>query len=311
MSDRVIVHEVGLRDGLQNQPRHVPTEGKLAILDALITAGVRSVEATSFVSPKAVPQMADAADVYAGLRQDKGVSYEALVPNEKGYERAVGAGATTVALVLAATDTMNRKNINMTLDEAIAVNLAVIKRAKSEGIRARSYISTAVHCPYEGYVAPEVVFDIAAQLAEAGADELVVSDTTGGGNPAQVKFVFETLAKRYGAERLAGHFHDTRGMGLVLAWAALECGVRKFDSSIGGLGGCPFAPGATGNLATEDLVFMLNESGFETGIEMDGLRAAIKVAQGYVDQNLGGRIIGWYDSQERLKKAKNASAAAE
>jgi len=309
MSDKVIVHEVGLRDGLQNQPRHVPTEGKLEILDALIAAGVRSVEATSFVSPKAVPQMADASDVYAGLPLDRGVSYEALVPNEKGYERAVGAGAKTVALVLAATDTMNRKNINMTLDEAIAVNVAVIGRAKREGIRARSYISTAVHCPFEGYVAPEVVFDIAAQMADAGADELVVSDTTGGGNPAQVKYVFEHLAKRHGAGMLAGHFHDTRGMALALTWAALECGVRKFDSSIGGLGGCPFAPGASGNLATEDLVFMLNESGFETGISMDGLKAAIGVTQKYVDQKLGGRIMSWYESQERREKAKNSAAA--
>ena len=311
MSNKVIVNEVGLRDGLQNQPKHVPTEGKLAILDALIAAGVRSVEATSFVSPKAVPQMADAADVFAGLPLDKGVSYEALVPNEKGYERAIDAGAKTVALVLAATDTMNRKNINMTLDEAIGVNIAVIKRAKREGYRARSYISTAVHCPFEGYVAPEVVFDIAAKMADAGADELVVSDTTGGGNPAQVKFLFETLAKRYGADMLSGHFHDTRGMGLVLTWAALECGIRKFDSSIGGLGGCPFAPGASGNLATEDLVFMLNESGFETGIEMDGLRAAIGVAEQQTGLKLGGRIMSWYESQARREKAKASSAAAE
>jgi len=297
LDNLVIVHEVGLRDGLQNQPRHVPTEGKLSILKALINAGVRSVEATSFVSPKAVPQMSDAVELYAQLPLNSEVNFEALVPNEKGYERAVSAGATTIALVLASTDTMNKKNINMSLDEAINVNLTVIKRAKKEGVRARCYISTAFHCPYEDYVAPETIIDIAAQLDGAGADELVVADTTGGGNPAQVKVLFESLIDKYGPKKLAGHFHDTRGMGLVLAWVALECGVRKFDSSIGGLGGCPFAPGATGNLATEDLVFMLNESGYETNIDISKLRDAVKVAQTYVDQNLGGSIVPWLDSK--------------
>ncbi|MBT3925910.1 MAG: hydroxymethylglutaryl-CoA lyase [Rhodospirillaceae bacterium] len=310
MSNKVIINEVGLRDGLQNQPRHVPVEGKLEILGALIAAGVRSVEATSFVSPKAVPQMADAGELYGRLPLDQGVNYQALVPNEKGYERAVASGAKTIALVLASTEEMNVKNIGMSLERAIEVNIGVIKRAKREGIIPRSYISTAVGCPYEGDVAPEVVFDLTAQMFEAGAAEVAVADTIGSGNPAQVKFIFETLANRYGPERLAAHFHDTRGLALANTWAALECGVRTFDTSIGGLGGCPFAPGATGNVATEDVVHMVERSGFETGIDVEGLRKAVKIAADFTGQELGGRVLSWIESQERRKQA-TASAAAE
>ncbi len=310
MSDKVIVNEVGLRDGLQNQPRHVPVEGKLEMLNSLIAAGVSSIEVTSFVSPKAVPQMADASELYGRLPLDKGVNFEALVPNEKGYERAVAAGAKTVALVLASTEEMNQKNIGMSLERATEVNIAIIKRANREGIKPRSYISTAMGCPYEGDVAPEVVFDIAARMFEAGAAEAAVADTIGSGDPAQVKFIFETLAKRYGPERLAAHFHDTRGLALANSWVALECGVRKFDTSIGGLGGCPFAPGAAGNVATEDVVHMLERSGFTTGIDIAGLRKAVAVAEKHTEQKLGGRVLSWIESQERRKQAK-ASAAAE
>jgi hydroxymethylglutaryl-CoA lyase len=304
MTDFVTIHEVGLRDGLQNQPIIVPTEGKLELLEALLDAGLRSVEAASFVSPKAVPQMADAAEVFAGLPQDRGINYEALVPNEKGYERAVAAGATTIALVLAATDTFNKRNINMSLDEAIRVNEAVIRRAKADGVRARSYLSVVAECPYEGTVSPEIIFDLAARMFDAGADELALGDSTGAGNPAQMTYLFETLARRYGPERLAGHFHDTRAMGLTLTWVAIECGIRKFDSSIGGLGGCPFAPGATGNLATEDLVFMLEEAGFETGIDIEGLRKAVAIAERLTEQSLGGRLTPFFVARDRrLKKA--------
>ena len=310
MSNKVIINEVGLRDGLQNQSRHVPVEGKLEMLNALIAAGVRSIETTSFVSPKAVPQMADASELYARLPLDKGVNYQALVPNEKGYERAVAAGAQTVALVLASTEEMNVNNIGMSLERAIEVNIGVIKRAKREGIIPRSYISTAVGCPYEGDVAPEVVFDLTARMFEAGAAEVAVADTIGSGNPAQIKFIFETLANRYGPERLAAHFHDTRGLALANTWAALECGIRTFDTSIGGLGGCPFAPGATGNVATEDVVHMVERSGFETGIDIEGLRKAVKIAADYTGQELGGRVLSWIESQERRKQAE-ASAAAE
>ena len=247
--------------------------------------------------------MADAAAIFARLPQDRGAGYEALVPNEKGYERAVEAGVTTVALVLATTDTFNRRNINMSLDEAIRVNEAVIRRAKADGIRARSYLSVVAACPYEGVVPPETVFDLAARMFDAGADELALGDSTGAGTPPQMAHLFETLAHRYGPERLAGHFHDTRAMGLTLTWVAIECGIRKFDSSIGGLGGCPFAPGATGNLATEDLVFMLAEAGFETGIDVGGLRRAVAIAEELTGQTLGGRITPFLDSREKRAKA--------
>tara|TARA_B100000700_G_scaffold322797_1_gene425148 strand:+ start:6073 stop:6972 length:900 start_codon:yes stop_codon:yes gene_type:complete len=298
--EKVIVHEVGLRDGLQNQSKHVHTDSKLEILSALIASGIKSIEVTSFVSPKAVPQMSDAKELYQSLPKKPGLHFEALVPNLKGYERATESGAKTIALVLASTDTMNRKNINMSLDEALKVNLDVIRRANNEGIRARCYISTALHCPFENYVNPIEVLKIADKLDTAGADELVIADTTGGGNPQQVDELFKALVISHEPKKLAGHFHDTRGMGLLLAWVALQHGVRKFDSSIGGLGGCPFAPGATGNLATEDLVFMLNQSGYETGIDIVKVRNAVKVAQGYVDQKLGGNIVGWLDTQKSL-----------
>lgn len=304
MTERVTVHEVGLRDGLQNQPRLVPVEGKLELLDALLAAGGRSFEVTSFVSPKAVPQMADAAELYARLPARPGVNYEALVPNEKGYERAIAAGAKTLAVVVAASDTFNRRNINMSLDEATAVCATVIKRAKREGKGARAYISTIAACPYEGVIPPERVFALTAAMFDAGADEVALGDTIGASNPAQIEHLFETTTKRHGPERIAGHFHDTRGMGLTLAWCALKAGVRKFDSSIGGLGGCPFAPGASGNLPTEDLVFMLNEAGFETGIDVEKLRGAIAVAERLTGQALGGRISGFLRARDARRRAK-------
>jgi len=309
MSNNVVVNEVGLRDGLQNQPRHVPLEGKLAILDALLSSGISSIEASSFVSPKAVPQMADAAELFSKLPQNQDVSFEALVPNEKGYERAVAAGAKTIALVLASTETMNQRNIGMSLDLATQVNVSVIKRAKKEGIKPRSYISTAVGCPFEGDVEPEVIFDLTELMFDAGAEEVAIADTIGSGHPAQVKYIFETLAARFGSERLAAHFHDTRGLALANIWAALECGIRKFDTSLGGLGGCPFAPGATGNVATEDVVFLLEKSGYQTGIEIPKLRKAINIASQYTDQKLGGRILTWIESQETRKIQKTVSAA--
>jgi len=308
MGEHVTVNEVGLRDGPQNQPRIVPVEGKFAMLDTLVTAGVRSFEATSFVSPKAVPQMADASELFGRLPSANGTNYEALVPNMKGYERAVAAGAKTISLILGATDTFNRKNINMSLAETVAVCVAVIERARHDDIKPRAYISCATACPYEGRFSSDVVFELTARMFDAGAHDVIVADSIGAGNPVQITHLFGTLVGRYGAERLAGHFHDTRGLGLALTWAALECGIRTFDSSIGGLGGCPFAPGATGNLATEDLVFMLEESGFETGIDMDGLRAAVAVAEAEVGQSLGGRIMTWYRSQEQRQQAKALSA---
>jgi len=292
----VTVCEVGLRDGLQNQPNHVATDDKLALIDALVEAGVRAFEVTSFVSPKRVPQLADAEVLYGRLPAADRVDYMALVPNEKGYERAVAAGARRVAVVLAATDTLNRKNIGMSLEETVAACEAVIARGRTDDVGVRAYVSAACGCPYEGAVAPEAVMGLVARMLDAGADEVAIADTIGAGNPRQVAELFEALVQKEGPEVFAAHFHDTRGMGLALAWAALEAGIRKFDSSIGGLGGCPFAPGASGNLATEDLVFMLNETGYLTGIDMAGLRTAVDIAGRITGVPVGGKIVPWYDS---------------
>ncbi|MBM3510243.1 MAG: hydroxymethylglutaryl-CoA lyase [Alphaproteobacteria bacterium] len=303
MAERVYVNEVGLRDGLQIHPHFIATDDKLALLDALIAAGVTSFEATSFVSPKAVPQMADSADLFKRLPVRPGVEYHALIPNEKGYERAIAAGARSVALVLAATETLNKRNINMSLGEAVEVCKAVLRRARAEGVATRAYIAAACACPYEGKVAPAAVFALTDEMFAAGAADIGIADTIGAGNPAQVAYLFGTVAKKHGAARVSAHFHDTRAMGLTNAWAALQEGIRRFDSSIGGLGGCPFAPGASGNLATEDLVFMLQESGFETGIDIAGLRQAVTVAERITSQHLGGRVAAYFASQDKRRAA--------
>ena len=303
MVETVLINEVGLRDGLQIQPQFVPTAGKLELCRALIDAGVREIEATSFVSPKAVPQMADAGELFPALPVRAGVHYSALVPNEKGYERARAAGANAIALVIATTETFNRRNINMSFAEALAVNQAVIARARADGVHARAYISGAFVCPYEGVTPLARLLDVTERLLDAGADEVGIADTIGAGHPKQCQEIFSAVVGRWGPERFSAHFHDTRAMGLVLAWVALREGIRKFDSSIGGLGGCPFAPGAAGNLATEDLVFMLEQSGYRTGIDVAGLRTAVAVAERLLGRPLGGRITPWW-----LSQAKKAAA---
>ncbi|MBM3516371.1 MAG: hydroxymethylglutaryl-CoA lyase [Alphaproteobacteria bacterium] len=306
MGERVYITEVGLRDGLQMLPQFVATADKLELCRALIATGVQSIEATSFVSPKAVPQMADAAELFAALPAAPEVTYSVLVPNEKGYERALAAGARDIALVLAATDTFNRKNINMSLEAATAVCETVIARGRGAGIRSRAYISAAFACPFEGATPMERVVALVGRMFDAGAEEVAIADTIGAGDPAHCQRLFRVLVSSWGAERLAAHFHDTRAMGLVLAWAALSEGVRRFDSVIGGLGGCPFAPGAAGNLATEDLVQMLEQSGFDTGIDVWGLRRTVRVAERILGQEIGGRVTKWLAAEER----RRATAAA-
>jgi hydroxymethylglutaryl-CoA lyase len=294
MKEHVIVNEVGLRDGLQNQPRPVPTEKKLVLAEALLNAGVCHLEATSFVSPRAVPQLADAAELFGALPNRPGLNYTALVPNERGYERAVAAGARSVAVVVAATETLNAKNINMSLEQATATCESVLKRAKGDGIVTRAYIAAACACPFEGVTPSAAVLSLTERMLKADAGEIAIADTIGAGHPRQVADLFKSVVAVVEPSRVAAHFHDTRGMGVALAWVALEAGIRKFDSSIGGLGGCPFAPGATGNLATEDLVFLLMESGFETGIDLEKLVAAVGVAENVTGQALGGKIIPWW-----------------
>ena len=299
MGEKIHINEVGLRDGLQIHPHFVATDDKLALIESLIDAGVTSFEATSFVSPKAVPQMADASELFARLPGRDRIAYHALVPNERGYDRAVDAGVQSVAVVLAASDTLNRKNINMSLDEAVSVCTKVLARATGEGVATRAYVSAACGCPYEGHVPSEIVIDLTATMFDAGAEEVAIADSIGAGNPAQIGQIFAELAKKHDTDLLSGHFHDTRAMGLAMTWASIGEGIRRFDSSIGGLGGCPFAPGASGNLATEDLVFMLNQSGFDTGIDVERLREAIAVAGRITSQHLGGRISDYFASQEK------------
>ncbi|HKU93632.1 MAG TPA: hydroxymethylglutaryl-CoA lyase, partial [Vineibacter sp.] len=275
---RVVINEVGLRDGLQNFPVILSTDAKLDLYNALRRAGLSHFELTSFVSPKAVPALADAADFVARVPREDRQTLTALVPNRKGYDRARAAGLRSVAVVLAATETLNRKNIRMSLQAAAAECAAVCAVAKEDGVHVRAYIAAACACPYEGGTDLRHVLDLAAAMVEAGADEIALADTIGAGHPAQVEALFGAAVARFGAARLAAHFHDTRAMALTLSWVALAAGVRRFDASIGGLGGCPFAPGASGNLATEDLAFMLEQSGFETGLSVDGLMAAADLA---------------------------------
>lgn len=301
--ERLHITDVAPRDGLQNQAVPVSTADKLALVERLSAAGVASVEITSFVSPRAVPQMADAGDllpqVQARLPQ---LRSSVLVPNRKGLERAHAAGAREIAVVLSATETMNRKNINMGLDEAADVSEQTVRAALALGLRTRAYVAVAFDCPFEGETPLERVVALAERMARAGAGEIVIADTIGAASPGMVKERMRALVPAIGADRLAVHFHDTRGMGAANAWAALEAGIRRFDASVGGIGGCPFAPGAAGNLATEDLVLLAERSGFATGISLAGLLHAIDLAQDVLQRPLGGRSIAWLRRQ-REKKA--------
>ena len=265
----------------------------------LAATGITDFEATSFVSPKHVPQLADAAELLRQLPADPRYRFTVLVPNERGYERAVAAGARGVAVVLSATDGLNRKNFNMSLAQATEVCEQVVRRAKQDGLFARAYIAAAFACPFEGLTPPKVLFGLLERMRAAGADELAIADTIGAANPKQVRDVFKTAVANYGADQVAAHFHDTRGLGSALAWTAAEAGVRRFDSSIAGLGGCPFAPGASGNVATEDLVFMFNDVGFETGIDFEVLLAAVETAARMLGAAHGGHIVPWSRSRRR------------
>lgn len=303
----VTVNEVGPRDGLQNQPELLSTEGKLRLIRALVDAGIKSIEASAFVSPKAVPQMADAQDLFAALPTDDGVAYTALVPNEKGYERALVAGVKSVAVVLSATETMNQKNICMSLAQTRSVCSSVVKRAAEEGLESRAYIAVAFECPYEGPMSQDRVVELTQEMFDSGASEVVIADTIGAANPSAVFAMFERLKQSFPLQKLSAHFHDTRAMALANAWAALQVGLRKFDSSIGGLGGCPFAPGASGNVATEDLVLMLHQCGYRTGVDVDGMRRAITLAEELVKRPVGGRMLPWLKAQEEHAARAKAS----
>ena len=289
--DTVKIVEVGPRDGLQNEKVTVPAEVKVDFITALADAGLRVIEAGAFVSPKWVPQMADTADVYRDIPKDPGVEYPVLVPNMRGLDRAIEAGVKSIAIFTAASETFNQRNINMTIDGSFDNYAPVAARARAEGIRVRGYVSTAFGCPYEGDVAPEKVLEVCARLLDLGCYEVSVGDTIGVGTPMQVQGVAGILLEVIPPSKLAMHFHDTRGTALANTLAALEMGIGTFDASAGGLGGCPYAPGASGNLATEDLVYMLNSMAIETGVDLHRLvQATTKIAP-YLDHPLPGKYL--------------------
>ncbi|MCQ4267773.1 hydroxymethylglutaryl-CoA lyase [Pseudomonas stutzeri] len=302
MSERIIVNEVGPRDGLQSQGKTLTVEQRLEMIQALLAAGIRSIEVGSFVSPKAVPQMAGTDALFARLPMPDQVAYSALIPNAKGYELARAAGARSVAVVLSATETMNQRNIRMSLDETTAVCLELMQQARRDGLEARAYVAVAFECPFEGVTPAERVIALTQRLFGAGADKVIVADTIGAAHPTSVRGVLEPLRSMGLQERLSCHFHDTRGMALANVLASLDAGVREFDSSIGGLGGCPFSPGATGNLATEDLVLMLNAMGLDTGIDSLALVDAVQRVQALTETPLGGHSFRWLQRQHQAHR---------
>jgi hydroxymethylglutaryl-CoA lyase len=286
---RVSIVEVGPRDGLQNEKVHLATADKVAFIDRLSAAGLPVIEIAAFVSPKWVPQMADAGEVCAGITRRAGTRYTALVPNLVGIERALAAGVSEIAVFAASTETFSRKNINQGIEESLATYEQVCRRARATGLRVRGYLSTAFGCPYEGTVAPEKVAALAERLIDIGAFEVAVSDTIGVANPRQVSLVLEKVLERISVDHVALHFHDTRGTALANVLAALPFGVNTFDASAGGLGGCPYAPGAAGNLATDDLVYMLNGMEIETGVSLPALSEASAFIASRLDHPLPSR----------------------
>ncbi len=270
-AERVTLVEVGPRDGLQNEKQTVSTDTKLELIDRLSAAGLRQIEATAFVSPKWVPQMADHAEILRRLVRRPGVVYPVLTPNLKGFEAALEGGATEVAVFAAASESFSQRNINCSIDESIARFEPVFEAARRHGVTVRGYVSCVAGCPYEGAVDPERVAEVAARLAALGAREVSLGDTIGVGTPASVRRLLDAVSRRVPMAALAGHFHDTYGMAVANAHAAFEAGVRVFDSSVSGLGGCPYARGASGNVATEDLVYLLNGLGADTGVDLDAL----------------------------------------
>lgn len=291
------VNEVGLRDGLQSQGKNLTVDERLTLAKALAGAGLAFMEAGSFVSPKAVPQMAGTEDLFPRLPAPERIQYAALVPNMKGYERAVAAGARTVNVVLSVTETMNQKNINMSLARTSEVCERIMARAADEGITGQAYLAVAFECPFEGPVAPEVVAHYGERMRAAGASKVIVADTIGAADPAKVEAVLALLLDRVDRDRVSCHFHDTRGMALANIHAAVLAGVREFDASIGGLGGCPFSPGASGNVATEDVALMLNSMGFDTGIDPLDLVPVVREAQRLTGTQLGGKAFRWLSRQ--------------
>ncbi len=299
----VTIFEMGARDGLQNEPAVISTENKVCYIDLLSETGLRWIEATSFVSPKAIPQLADAAEVFTRIRKVPGVRYPVLVPNLTGYERARNAGADAIAVFTAASERFTQRNINMTIDESLGTFRDVVRAAKRDGCWVRGYVSTAFGSPFGDSITPKMVLDVSLKLMEMGCDELSIGDTIGIGVPSQVEALIPLLAEKIPLELIALHFHDTRGTALANVYAALRLGVARFDASSGGLGGCPYAPGATGNVGTEDVLYLLHQMGIETGIHLEKVRAASRFIAGVVGHALTSRA---YQAMEAASAASIA-----
>jgi hydroxymethylglutaryl-CoA lyase len=300
---RVTLVEVGPRDGLQNEAAAIATADKIAFVDHLSDAGHAVIEVSAFVSPKWVPQMADAASVFAGIRRRPGTRYTALVPNLSGLARAIEAKVDEVAIFAAASESFSRKNINQGIEESLAAYRAVCEGARTAGLPVRAYVSTAFGCPFEGPVSPVAVSEVAAALIDMGAYEVAISDTIGIAHPGQVPTVVDAVARRVPLGRIAMHFHDTRGTALANVLIALQLGVTAFDASAGGLGGCPYAPGATGNLATEDLLYMLNGLGIETGVGLDKVLEASR----FIEQKIGHPLASRYAAAGRAASPRTSA----
>jgi len=290
VGSRASVYEVSPRDGLQNERATVPLRAKLRLIDALVAAGLRRIEITSFVSPKWIPQLADADEVAENARPPEGVSFSALCPNKKGLERARAAGMHEIAVFVSASETHNRKNVNKSVADTLSAFEETVSGALEAEIRVRGYVSTVWGCPFEGDVDPKRALAIAKKLVEMGCYQVSLGDTIGVGTPRHTERILRMALAELPAEKIAMHMHDTRGTALANVLVGLEIGVRDFDSSVGGMGGCPYAPGAAGNLATEDLVYMLHGMGIETGVDLERLVEAGKVAESIVGRSLPGKV---------------------
>ena len=290
LPDRVSVYEVSLRDGLQNERATVPLRSKLRLVDALARAGLARIEITSFVSPKWIPQLADADEVAAHAKAPPGVVFSALFPNARGLERARAAGLGEIAVFISTSETHNRKNVNKSVADTLAAFEQTVGPARDVGMRVRAYVSTVWGCPYEGDVDPKRALAIARKLVDLGCYQVALSDTIGVGTPVHTARILKMMLGEIPPEKIAMHMHDTRGTALANVLVGLEMGIRTFDASVGGMGGCPYAPGAAGNLATEDLVYMLHGMGIATGVDLDQLVEAGRVAESVVGRALPGKV---------------------
>ena len=305
MPDYLKIYEVGPRDGLQNEATHIATEDKTRLIDGLVNAGLRSIELTSFVHPKAVPQMADADQIMhqsLAKHQDHQRQFTGLVFNERGYERAISSGCQAIAIGVAVSEAFSQANTGMSNSEALAKARKLVDWARRDGLWIRVYLSTGWVCPFQGPVRPEQTIAYAEKLWEMDMDELAIADTIGHANPLEVGRLMEELGKRLDMDKLAVHLHDTQALGMANSTAAIQAGVRIHDVSIGGLGGCPFAPGAAGNMATEDLVFLAFKLGMGTGVDFAALWDVVYELEAVIGRKIGGRIRAWWEASGRLSE---------